>query len=272
MENKRKITQWLFTIIYNLNIKGIFTGTMYRGKAKGVCVPGLNCYSCPGALGSCPLGSLQNQFGNIKRSVNLYVFGLIALFGTLFGRLICGWACPFGLLQELIYKIPSKKIEKDFKKLRFLKYAILVIFVIAIPLIIMSAKGIGSPAFCKLICPQGTLSSIMILPFSKGLREKVGTTFLFKISILIVIFVVSVFIYRPFCRFICPLGAIYGLFNSIALVRINIDNNKCNGCNMCKKECPMKLDVRKECNSPECIRCGKCVLACNSQALKYRIK
>ena len=109
---KRHIIQLLAAVLYNLNFEGIATASLYTGPVKRLCVPGLNCYSCPGAIGACPIGSLQVAQVNADKSLPFYVVGLLLAFGALFGRTICGWACPFGLIQDLIAKIPTPKLAK----------------------------------------------------------------------------------------------------------------------------------------------------------------
>ena len=86
-------------------------GRIWQGPSKQVCVPGLNCYSCPGALGACPIGSLQSFMSGAVLRFPFYVLGLMILFGLILGRRICGWLCPFGLVQELLYKIPTPKFH-----------------------------------------------------------------------------------------------------------------------------------------------------------------
>lgn len=120
--DKRIITQTITTIVTNLNAKGYLEGNIYKGNTKQICVPGLNCYSCPGALGSCPIGSLQAVIGTVKYNLSFYVIGLMTLFGVIFGRFICGWLCPFGFFEDLLHKIPSKKIKVSNKINNILKY------------------------------------------------------------------------------------------------------------------------------------------------------
>ena len=121
---RRKCIQLASALIYNANIKGFRDASIYQGKLKGMCVPGLNCYSCPGASFSCPLGTLQNALSSIKYRIPMYIFGIFILFGLLFGRIICGFLCPFGLLQELLHKIPLPKVKKGrvTRYLSWLKY------------------------------------------------------------------------------------------------------------------------------------------------------
>ncbi|MCR4792020.1 MAG: 4Fe-4S binding protein [Lachnospiraceae bacterium] len=272
MDKRRKIVQFITAFLYNPHLGNLFKGGLYKGETKGVCVPGLNCYSCPAAAGSCPLGSLQQSLASVKKGVNTYVIGFLLMFAALFGRFVCGWLCPFGLLQELIYKIPVPKCLKRFKWLGWIKYAHLAILVLLIPILTAIQKGMGYPAFCKYICPQGTIGGLFLIRTSEALRDQVGLIFVIKILILAGILITSSFIFRPFCRFICPLGAIYGLFNKIALIRIRYNKGACTSCGLCQKNCPMKLNPVKECNHPDCIRCGKCIKACPEKALAFTAK
>ena len=257
------------SLVQNANFKGFFTGRIYQGATKNVCVPGLNCYSCPGAVGACPLGSLQNFLGSRTFKIPYYVAGLILFFGALLGRAVCGFLCPFGFIQELIHKIPfPKKKLRTFRgdrQLRYLKYLILAVFVIILPIAVKN-----TPAFCKYICPAGTLEGgiPLVLLHGKKLAMKIGALFNIKLTVLIVTVILCLIIYRPFCRYICPLGAVYGLTNRVSLYKLSIDSAKCAGCGACAKACPMAADPLKDPNSPECIRCGICADACPADAIK----
>ena len=135
-----------------------FQGTLYRGPLKRVCVPGLNCYSCPAAAGSCPLGALQAVIGSPKFQVSYYVVGILIFLGTLLGRVICGFLCPFGWVQELLHKIPGPKFStRPLHILTYLKYVILIVFVVVLPMTAVNEVGLGDPFFCKYICPAGIL-------------------------------------------------------------------------------------------------------------------
>ena len=90
---KRRLIQLYAALLTNANIKGFVTGNIYQGPGKNLCTPGLNCYSCPGATGACPLGSLQNALGASEKRAPYYVFGIILLYSILLGRLICGFLC-----------------------------------------------------------------------------------------------------------------------------------------------------------------------------------
>ncbi len=263
--------QICFTALTNGYATGFVKGKIYTGAGKKFCLPGLNCYSCPGSLGACPIGSLQAVLGDRKYNFAFYVVGFLILVGALAGRFVCGWLCPFGLVQDLIHKIPfPKKLKKlpGDKVLRYLKYVILAGFVIILPLTVLDIVGQGSPWFCKYICPSGTLfGGIPLVAQNPALQSVLGWLFTWKVAILAVLILLSVIVFRPFCRYLCPLGAIYGLFNPIALYRFKIDEHKCTNCGACQKACPMDIPVQKTPNSPECIRCGKCKASCPHSAI-----
>ena len=207
--------QIVFTAVTNGYLLGFLTGRIYTGPTKAACVPGLNCYSCPGALGSCPIGSLQAVLGSRDYKFSFYVVGFLLFFGSLFGQ--------------------------------------------------------GDPWFCKYICPSGTLAAgIPLVLLNENLKLAVGNLFFWKVAILIVLIILALWVYRPFCKYLCPLGAIYSFFNPVALYRYQIDESACTKCGKCKKACKMDIKVWEKPNSLECIRCGDCVKACPTQAISRR--
>ncbi len=266
----RKIIQVLATLITNLNLKGFLSGTIYSGRMKSVCVPGMNCYSCPGAMGACPIGALQSTMHKVKSTVSAYVVGTIVLFGVVLGRFVCGYLCPFGLFQELLHKIPlfkKKKSPRGHNKLIYLKYVLLVVFVIILPLAVTN-YGIAVPMFCKWICPVGAMEGGVLLSIqNEKIRTALGVLFSWKVIILIAVIILSIKYIRPFCKYICPLGALYGFFNKFAILRYKIIEEKCVGCRKCAVVCPMEIKTYENPNSLECIRCGKCKDACGPKAI-----
>lgn len=271
-QHARTLVQLAFAALTNGYAAGFAQGKIYRGPGKLVCVPGLNCYSCPGAVGSCPLGSLQAVLTGRTHKFPFYVLGFLLLFGALFGRLVCGWLCPFGLVQDLLHKIPFfKKLRRlpGERALRYLKYAVLVGFVIVLPLVVLDIVGQGQPWFCKYICPSGTLfAGIPLIAFNPPLRAALGWLFTWKAAILLALVLLSIVLWRPFCRYLCPLGAIYGLFNPVAVYRFRIDEDRCTDCGACKAACKLDIDVRRTPNSAECVRCGACRRACPHGAIQ----
>lgn len=259
------------TLLTNIHLPNFIKGGIYQGKGKAVCVPGLNCYSCPGAAGACPIGSFQAVVGSSKFRFSYYITGFLILLGVLLGRFICGFLCPFGWLQELLHKIPTKKLStKKLKPLTYLKYVILLFAVVLLPAIVVNDLGMGDPFFCKYICPQGVLEgAIPLAAVNEGIRSALGPLFNRKLIILIVVVVLSVLFYRPFCKWICPLGAFYALMNKVSLLGIKVDEHKCVSCGKCARVCKMDVDVTKTPNHTECIRCGKCITSCPTDAIKF---
>lgn len=270
MDKRRFSIQAVSALLHNANLKGFLTGKIYQGAGKNICVPGLNCYSCPGAVGACPIGSLQGFLSGLKFRFPYYVLGFLIFFGALLGRAVCGFLCPFGFFQELLHKIPFPIKKNSFagdRQLRWVKYAVLLLMVVILPLCFAL-----TPFFCKYLCPAGTLSGILLAVHDSMLRAQLGGIFLWKAFVLAAVIVGCLIVFRPFCKYLCPLGAIYGFFNRIALYRMDLDADRCVSCGKCKKVCQMGVDPVRECNSAECIRCGDCVRNCPVNAIHMGIK
>ena len=268
---KRRLIQVYAALLYNANIKGFMSGKIYTSETtKYMCVPGLNCYSCPGAVGACPMGAFQNALAASETRAPYYVLGILALFGLMLARTICGFLCPIGLCQELLYKIRTPKLKKSrvTRALSYFKYVILVL-AIAIPLI-YAIGAMPVPAFCKYICPAGTIGgavSLLANSSNANLFAQLGWQFTWKFSLAIVFIVGSVFIFRFFCRFFCPLGAIYGFFNKFSLIGVTVDKENCTDCGLCVAHC--KMDVKRV-GDHECINCGECMAVCPTKAISWK--
>ena len=271
-KHKRKLVQLYSAVLYNAYAKGFIKGEIYTGSAKMVCVPGFNCYSCPAAVGACPLGSLQNALAASGNRTGFYVFGILMLWGLMLGRTICGWLCPLGLIQELLHKIPTPKIKKNSvtHALTYLKYMMLAVFAVAVPLWFGLKQGKAVPGFCKYICPAGTLEGAVGLlsnPGNSDLFGLLGIFFTRKFVIMMIIGLACVFCYRSFCRFLCPLGAIYGMFNRLAVTGVKVDADRCTHCGACAMNC--RMDVRHV-GDRECINCAQCMDVCRQGAISMK--
>jgi len=271
LPSQRRLIQLYAALLYNAHARGFIKGEIYTGPLKSVCVPGLNCYSCPGAAGACPLGSLQNALAVSGKRAPHYVLGILMLFGVMLGRTICGYLCPTGLLQEFAYKIPTPKLKKSraTRMLSWLKYVILLVLVVLLPLW-NGLKDYPLPAFCKYICPAGTLqgaAALLLHPDNADKYAMLGSLFANKVLILIALTAACIFVYRAFCRFLCPLGAIYGLFARVAIIGVRVDRSRCVHCGKCVQCC--KMDVRHV-GDHECIQCGECAADCPTQAISLK--
>lgn len=260
------------TLLSNLHLPNFLKGTIFQGSTKQVCVPGLNCYSCPGAAGACPIGAMQAVVGSSKFKFSYYITGMLIFIGVLLGRFVCGFLCPFGWFQDLLHKIPTKKFStKKLSGLRYLKYLILVVMVFLLPALVVNVVGMGNPFFCKYLCPQGVLEGAIPLSLaSTSIRSALGSLFAWKSCVLAAVIILSILFYRPFCKWICPLGAFYALMNKVSLLGIRVDACKCVSCGKCSRVCQMDVDVVRAPNHAECIRCGKCIGACPVDAISYR--
>ncbi len=250
------------TLLPNTYFKVFKTGTIYQGPLKGVCVPGLNCFACPTTFCSCPIGSLQNFAAS--RDLPFFLIGYLGIFGLIGGRITCGWLCPFGWFQDLLYKIKSKKFRLP-RFFSYFKYAFLVIFVFLLPFLT------GENWFSH-ICPQGALEGTIpwtlwnpVIPHTNQpilAYTTFGIWFWIKIGLFALFLVLFVAIKRPFCRMVCPLGAIYSLFNKHSIITLKVADD-CTRCNLCEQVCPMDLKVYEDPNQLDCIRCLKCTQCSN---------
>ena len=263
---KRRLIQLAALILTNPHAANFFSGKLYRGDLKNFCAPGLNCWSCPAASFSCPIGAMQAVSG-AGGKFSFYAAGVTLLIGLILGRAVCGFLCPFGFIQELLNKIPSPKISLPRRLIR-VKYFLLIIFVFILPV----ATEFGEPTFCEYICPAGTLEAgLPLIATHEEFRDVLGNLFALKIFILIAVIIGSIFVHRFFCRVMCPLGAIYGLLNKFSFYQLKYAPNKCVHCGLCKKICPLDLDPPKDFNSAECVRCERCKKVCPTRALTFAL-
>ncbi len=275
----RRWVQIAATTLMNAWLLFPYTKTIYQGKLKSVCVPALTCSSCPAAVGACPLGALQTMFANVRPAfrggefqIGLYVVGTLGLVGSVVGRMPCAWVCPFGFIQELINKIPSPKIDVP-RAFSWVKYGVLAIFVVLLPLIVVDLFGYGENWFCKYICPAGTLEAgLPLLILQPQLRGLWGPLFMAKLAILILLLLSMIYVRRPFCRVICPLGALYSLFNRVSLFKMVHHQDNCVRCGECYRNCPMGVRFYEGANQNDCIRCLRCLrTSCKYGAIGYEV-
>lgn len=274
LSHRRLISQFAFFLLQNPLLLNFSKGKIHTGSSKMICTPGLNCYSCPAAVLSCPLGSLQLFLAGAQHRLSLFVTGFLLTTGVAFGRLICGYLCPFGLLQDLLYRLKTPKFPTTLRHLKYLKYVVLILFVILLPLVAThELTGLGNPWFCKYICPSGTVfAALPLLAATEGLRRFLGLQFVLKLSLALGILLLATPIYRFFCRVLCPLGAIYALLNPLAIYRLRCARESCTSCGACARACRLGLHPQVKANTPECLHCGDCLSACPQKALVYGLR
>jgi ferredoxin-type protein NapH len=207
------------------------------------CSPVFHCYSCPLATFACPIGVLANF--SALHLVPLIAIGTLAVCGALVGSLICGWACPFGFLQDLLGRIPTPKFALP-SWMGYCRYAVLVGLVLAVPYLF----GEGHPLFFCSVCPAGALEAAL----PNGIWPSAS-----KAAILTVFLVLSLFTWRPWCTLFCPLGAIYGLFNRFSFFFVRFQPQACNDCDLCRRLCRYRGSDQRRGGESRCVRCLDCV-------------
>ncbi len=263
----RKVIQFTTAVIINSHIAGFIQGTVYKGGLKRICVPSLNCGYCPGAFGSCPLGTIQSSVVSGNYQLLILTAGFLLLLGGVLGRFICGWLCPFGFVQELAYRVPLPKFSPGgyvIKLAGYLKYAVLVLFIFLFPA--LGLAYLNGSAFCKFVCPVDVLEAYLpLLALHPSFVATAGFLFKWKLILLAGVLLLSMFIFTPFCRFICPLGAVYGLLNPHSLLKFEVDRANCKKCGDCQAYCELGIDIYNNPNSPDCIRCTECFGHCQNR-------
>lgn len=254
MEKLRLKVQVALAVVFNL---GVF-------QWQFICFPVLNCHSCPISIFSCPLGII-GQFANVGL-VPLSVIGVMALAGLVAGRFLCGWACPFGLVQELLYKIPYVKFNIP-SWTRFIKYGVFLGLVVLVPVFLTTESPLY---FCRL-CPVATVESSIPWAIIRGSADV--TALGIRLAILFAIIVLVMGHRRLFCKVLCPLGACLALLNRLAAI-FPERTSACVDCAACNRVCPMETkpgqakfgvyDDRPE----ECISCLDCRKKCPTEAIR----
>lgn len=254
----RRITQVIAFFLSNLGVNlALKTGNIY---------PFLYCYGCPLACSACPIGTLQN-FVNLG-ICPFYLIGIMGLYGTIFGRAFCGWACPFGAFQDLLGVLGKKK--RKLQPFTYSKFAMLALVIGFAWLALYSRLPVLETFFCK-FCPAGSLFAALPAPFFYPEWEW-GFFFNVHIITLILTILLVLLFSRFWCRYLCPLGTI-GVFNRLSIVTISRDSTKCTNCLKCLDVCPMGLEKVGDIGlSSDCIMCGRCVEACTTDALNIRVR
>jgi len=202
-------------------------------------------------------------------SVPWLALGLVAGCGVLVGRFFCGWICPFGLIQDLMDKVPVPR-PKVPMSLRWLKYTFLLIGVGAV------SYWFGKEVlyfFCS-YCPVATIEVIIPQMLSVHGAPMDGTWRILRFTVLAIVLIWILFHRRGFCKIMCPVGALIAFFNKVSLFSVKIDPAACIHCGKCTTACPMNIPVEASAGTgravsrhSECIECLSCEQACPVNAI-----
>jgi polyferredoxin len=254
LKDKRRLTQIAAFAVSNLGFLRVL-------KTGFVC-PFLYCYGCPFAAFGCPIGVIQNFI--IYHQFPLFTIGSLGIYGVLFGRAFCGWACPFGTLHDMLSPTNRRK-EVKIQNYWYVKYAILF-------LTLALAWFALDTIFCK-FCPSGSLFAAIPFRLLNPSLSEFGTYFYVHMFTLALTIALALLISRFWCRYLCPMGAIAGAFNKVSVVNISLNEKKCEKCLSCLEACGMGITKLEDIgNSTDCILCGRCVEVCTLHALSFTIK
>jgi polyferredoxin len=240
---KRRIVQ----LIAALGINWYLFWPWLGNRTRSFCVPVLNCWTCPAAAFSCPIGAIGTSFAN--HIFPYFALGLVLLFGVIAGRFWCGWICPFGTLQDYMYKIPTFKLRVP-GFLTYLRYGFLAGTVFLVPYL---ANTTEHNLFWCQFCPAGRIEAGIYAKFVTPAWPEIWR---FLVIVGFVLFMIVS--QRGFCRVFCPLGAIFGLCNKISLWRITLSGENCKTCGQCRRICPVNHSIHESPDSPDCIKCLDC--------------
>jgi len=193
----------------------------------------------------------------------LVALGTVLLVGALLGRLLCGWVCPFGLVQDWLFRIPSPKIELP-GWAAHLKYGVLILFVFLFPFLLGEATWLS---FCR-ICPAAALQVTLPAVISDGLGS-VRVATLVRLVVLAGVLALAILSSRSFCKALCPIGALLAPLNFASFWQVKPPRAKCLSCHRCDQSCSLQVQpsVRFAKQLPanralDCIVCHDCQKAC----------
>jgi ferredoxin-type protein NapH len=213
-------------------------------------VPGcvFHCYACPLATVACPIGLMAN-FAALH-VVPLMAMGVLVAVGALVGSAVCGWACPFGFMQDLLAKVPTRKFSLP-GWMGYGRYLTLIGLVVVVPVLLGSENW---AFFCN-VCPAGAIEAAL------GQSIYRGQWFIpnaIKLTVTGLVLGLALFTYRPWCRVLCPLGGIFALFNRVSLLHLHFNASSCTECNLCRSRCKYDVKMDKSINNASCVRCLEC--------------
>ena len=231
------------------------------------------------------------QFLPAVMALNVVVVIALLLLTLAFGRIYCSIICPLGVFQDILARFRRKKNKYSYsKEVRWLRYPVLVVFIIA------AVVGIGS--LFQLLAPYSAYGRIATMIFQPiwalgnnvlaFLAERADSYAFYAVDVwmkslpvfiiaavtLVVLFVLAWRGGRTYCNTICPVGTILSFFARFSFLKIRFDEDKCKNCSMCSKNCKAAcIDYKTHTvDYSRCIVCGNCVDSCKFGALKYAFR
>lgn len=216
----------------------------------------------------------------------------ITIFGVLTGRLLCGWICPLGFVQDILMLGKKKsvtisyKTHKSFTATKYVILGIILLICISLSLSQFSAQGaiyrtyfgVFAQAPFTALSPSDTLFSVLprllINVYFVSIYELISPLLIARLMILIAVLVLAIYIPRAWCRYLCPQGALLALVSRFSLLGLRREPVKCikARCHICEDVCPMKVPLLsldwEKITDPECIYCLRCVTSCPTKAVK----
>ena len=253
-------------IVQSLSLIGLHAS--WGPQAKWICNPVLSCHSCALSWFACPIGVFVHYAG-----YHIFPFmavGMVVLVGALAGRLLCGWVCPFGFLQDMLYKIRSPKVTLP-EWTRYVKYGVLVVTVIAIPFLLGESTMWSFCRGCPAAAIQVGLPDWILGGFGALTPAQVA-----RFGILAAVIGLAIVSLRGFCRMLCPIGAMMAPLNYVSGWAV-APLSPCRGCRQCDSVCP--TDVRPSAminrglppsRQLDCIVCHDCQTVCPEGGAKTR--
>ncbi|MCX7015476.1 MAG: 4Fe-4S binding protein [Candidatus Sumerlaeota bacterium] len=238
-------------------------------EAKWLCNPVLSCHSCALAWFACPVGVFVHYSG--YHVFPFFALGFVLLIGALVGRLLCGWVCPFGFVQDLLHKIAGPKFSLP-QWVSYGKYASLVLLVVLFPYLWGEETQWSFCRFCPAAALQVTTPAIVA-----GTTKLLSPSAIIKFSVLAVVVLFAIFSYRSFCQSLCPIGALLAPLNYVSFWSVKIPRESCLSCAKCDKACGLELKPSERIirgvpanRSADCIVCYDCQTACKTLNAKKR--
>ncbi len=251
---------WILWILFFTVMAGVFVrfeilrNTRAIFLIAGIILMGFYRGACP-----CPISSIQNLFlwiigENINWQTTVWFLSLLPITYFL-GKVWCGWICHLGALQEFLFLPTKVKILQSEKSQKIMRIIRIILFVILIIQLLMTR----------------TILFDKIDPFKVAFNLFATNTTAWILFFLMIIS--SLFIYRPFCKTVCPIGLVLGWIAKIPFASVIGQNGDCRACSICNNACKIRAITRDDkfskLDNQECMACGECLTDCKKNAISF---